>query len=372
MASPNIQNEEQQQLQLTYKNSKRLLRLIDELMDFSKVENNRLQLAPHEVDIVEFTKEVCQYFNDQAIIQNIHFQLSAPQDKIMAWIDTNKFEKIIFNLLSNAFKYTNTNGTIKVELDHLDNKEFILAITNTGPGIEENEIDKIFERYYQVNFSINKRIAGTGIGLSMVKSYVGLHHGQIEVTSKPGLETCFKITIPTNKNELTDYEIIDKKEIDGMPKNEDARQVAEVLDEEIKKLKKEPVATVLIVDDNPEIRKFIQKELSHIFNIIEAVDGFEGIEKTKELNPDLIICDLIMPSCNGIELCRTLKNDMATSHIPIVLLTAKAEMDSQIEGLDASCSTLRSGSAIFLSINSMILFRKSWSSVFLATPFGIN
>jgi signal transduction histidine kinase/ligand-binding sensor domain-containing protein/DNA-binding response OmpR family regulator len=330
--STKLDTPELDQIKLSYKNSKRLLRLIDELMDFSKLENNTLRLAIQEVNLVSFTKNVCNYFNDQILQQKINFQIISNNENINAWIDTNKFEKVIFNLLSNAFKYTPANGSISVEIDNSNIHELNISISNTGPGIEESEIDKIFQRYYQVNFSINKQIAGTGIGLSMVKSYVELHHGIIDVTSEPGKITCFKITIPSGNRHFSKDDILTS--ITALQEQKNLYEDATGQQIENKSNHEQTSGTILIVEDNIEIRNYLKQELSHLFNIFEAIDGQDGIDKAIELNPDLIISDLIMPICSGIELCKKLKNDITTSHIPIILLTAKAEIESQIEGLE--------------------------------------
>lgn len=315
------------QIRIIYSNSKRLLRLIDELMDFSKLENKGLSLKIKQGNIVEFSQKVSEYFRNLALQKNIVFRFESIFPEILVWFDFDKMEKIIFNLLSNAFKYTHEKGLVMLQISA--NDDFVnIAVTDNGTGIDKAELDKIFERFYQAkNVSSNVQ-PGTGIGLAMVKSYVELHHGKVIATSSPATGTCFEISIPLGHKHFA------KDEVEMLTTTENISE--EIPEQVIENLKIKPSSTysVLIVEDNYEIRKYIRNELAECFEVHEADNGKEGILKAKEIVPDLIISDVIMPEIDGMELCKILKSDIATSHIPIILLTAKAAIENQIEGIE--------------------------------------
>jgi signal transduction histidine kinase/ligand-binding sensor domain-containing protein/DNA-binding response OmpR family regulator len=332
LSSPTLSQKNKSQLSIVHKNSTRLLRLIDELMDFSKQENSSLELNVEKVELTGLLTNICGYFIDQANDQKIEYQQNIQQQEFFVWIDISKFEKIIFNLLANAFKFTPEGGTISLTLEKKMDS-FSISVKNTGQGIEQSDLHKVFERYYQTNYSVKNKISGTGIGLTMVKSYSELHHGKVEVMSNPRKNTAFIVTLPLGKEHFKKGDFSAHEE--NIEENTILLQNDILQDNaEINIKKGVPEYSLLIVEDNHEIRDYLKQELAPLFKILEANDGSTGIVLAKENSPDLILSDIMMPNITGTELCKTLKNDISTSHIPIVLLTAKADIESQIEGIE--------------------------------------
>ena len=322
-----------------YKNANRLMQLVNELMDFRKIENNKMRLKVQKGDIIKFLSELSSSFQETSSKRNISFKIDTTEESFYGWFDSNKLEKIILNLLSNAFKYTPDNGNISIEIRKIFNnegqdtqdKELVsIAIKDNGPGILSEDMPHIFERFYQAKSSTGK---GTGLGLALVKNLVEVYHGSIEVKSIPNLETQFIVTLPISKVDFAEEELVEtpvdidvidrniyKEEefvADGSPRNDDAEK-----------------PEILIVEDNDDLRKYLVKELGYNFRVSEAKDGNEGKNIAFIRIPDLILSDVMMPRLNGIELCKALKEDIRTSHIPVVLLTAKTTIDDQIEGLE--------------------------------------
>lgn len=326
-----IPHKKREKLNLVLKSSNRLLKLTNELMDFSKIEKDLLVPEFQICEIVVFVKEICQLFNNLADSMNIDFKLNCSFDQLEIAIDKGMIEKAIFNLLSNAFKYTPANGMVMVNISsHYDtvDKYLKISVINNGEGIDKENLEKVFDRYYQVNNVQNRNVEGTGIGLALVKSFVELHNGKVEVTSEPNVETCFNVILPVNQlsfsvdNEisLTSEKIVRDKSLVTEQKTSENRPTSHY--------------RLLLVEDEEDIRNYIVDELSFDFKITTASNGEEGIKIASEMIPDLIITDVIMPVLTGMELCKILKNQMVTSHIPIIILSAKATVAQQVEGLE--------------------------------------
>jgi signal transduction histidine kinase/ligand-binding sensor domain-containing protein/DNA-binding response OmpR family regulator len=338
------------QLELISNNANRLFRLVNEIMDFSKAEENKLVLSVQSLDIVKFSQQQFILFRDEALRRGIDYQFMTIEEEIEAWIDGDKYEKIIMNLLSNAFKFTPNTGKIslsfeKILLDRLkaeEHKNIIPKITakeylkisviDNGKGIASSEINKIFERFFQGSNDDFTYQTGTGIGLSLTKSLVELHHGTISVTSEKGVGTCFTIILPLGKTHFKKHEFQTKPALYNL-----IPAITQSNSEIFKTEKKSPpknAPVILIVEDNFELRNYVKSSFSEIYQVLEASDGEEGCRIAEEKIPDLIISDIIMPNLSGIELCRNLKHNMATSHIPIILLTAKITTEDQIAGVE--------------------------------------
>ncbi|MFN8257077.1 MAG: two-component regulator propeller domain-containing protein [Bacteroidales bacterium] len=318
-------------INLVLKSSNRLLRLTNELMDFSKIEKKLLVPEFQLCEIVAFVEDICQLFNNLSDAMNIDYKVNNSVEHLEIPIDKGMIEKVIFNLLSNAFKYTPAHGVILVNTGRANNseKEYVkISVTNTGSGIDKENLTKIFDRYYQVNNPQNRNIEGTGIGLSLVKSFIELHNGKVEVTSVPNLETCFDIYIPVIQDGFGLSEERYKKVID---KDEEAFKFNAY---ESGNFKSTSHYQLLVVEDDEDIRNYIIEELSPEFKILSAKDGQEALNIANEMIPDLIITDVIMPVLSGIGLCEKLKNQLSTSHIPIIILSAKTSVNQQIEGLE--------------------------------------
>jgi signal transduction histidine kinase/ligand-binding sensor domain-containing protein/DNA-binding response OmpR family regulator len=334
-----------------YRNSDRLFRLINELMDLRKLEFDKVRVRASELNLVDFTKNIVLFFKEEALDRNIFLSLDAEMPLIKTWADQNMLEKIIFNILSNAMKVTPDNGVINVNL--IDNDEdYILplisstkpvkvieiVISDTGKGLEKDQVNKIFERFYQVE-SLNKTYyGGTGIGLEVVNSFVNLHKGKIEVTSKINEGTTFRIILPKGKEHFSEDEIksfileedVPKKEINFIPENQIFVEEEENEKEKIVSKKH----TILVVEDNTELRNYLKTELSKTYKVLSAINGLEGLKIAEKSFPDVILTDVIMPEMDGFEFCRRIKTDIKTSHIPLLMLTAKARIDDRIEGIE--------------------------------------
>ncbi|MFN8356162.1 MAG: response regulator [Spirosomataceae bacterium] len=312
------------------KNANRLLSLINQLLDLSKLEAGKMESQKHRGDLAQFLKYVFSSFESLAQHKNIFFQCEQSHQNYVTEFDQDKVEKIVTNLLSNAFKFTQENGRIKVRVDFAD-EQTVLQIQDYGIGIEASRLPHIFDRFYQVENDNSRRYEGTGIGLALVKELVGVLDGTIKVASELGKGTTFVVTLPSPLLQA-----------DTMPVSSFEQLVTE------RKIQVENVSAflptdaisngdkkqVLIVEDNPDLRRYVRSLLESDYQIIEAMDGQEGIEKAIETIPDLIICDLMMPRLDGLGLSKILKTDLRTSHIPIVMLTAKASLEDRLEGLE--------------------------------------
>ncbi|WP_047244877.1 hybrid sensor histidine kinase/response regulator transcription factor [Maribacter thermophilus] len=333
---------------VVYKNTVRLYRLINELMDFRKLELNKMSIRAQELNLVNFTTEIIGYYKEEAFNRNIHLVLDSDLPSIPLWADQSMLEKIIFNILSNAIKVTPDGGAIKIDI-LARNDKFILPLVNetkpvevveiiisdTGPGLEKDQVSRIFERFYQVE-SLNKNYyGGTGIGLEVVQNFVRLHKGKIEVESKLGEGTTFKILFPAGKNHFKEDELLSEI-TSSIPLYENIVSIVASKPPEDSGPKAEKTIkshTVLIVEDNTELRNYLKNEFKKDYKIFVANNGKEGIEIAREVLPDVIMTDVLMPEMNGFDFCRIIKSDIRTSHIPLLMLTAKTRIDDRIEGI---------------------------------------
>ena len=342
--SADIPERFKKQVSMMHQNSLRLLHMINQLMDFRKIENNKMQLQAASYDIVGFLKEIVMPFYDLAEKKHISIVLEAERNHLNAWFDLNKLDKVIFNLLSNAIKFTPANGTIQITLKVIKSlkqkiwdEEVVIKVSDTGNGISPDQIDHIFDRFYQAESS--QGFIGTGLGLSLSKEFVDLHHGEIEVKSAIGEGTTFTIHLPlgnahlsasekieTPINETKKKQIQRNKEIDINP----------VLDTGEKKVETnfEEKPTILLVEDEYDVREYIKDSLVDHYHILEAENGRLALDIIRENEPDIIVSDIMMPEMDGLELTHTLKTDLKTCHIPIILLTAKASQEQKLEGLE--------------------------------------
>jgi signal transduction histidine kinase/DNA-binding response OmpR family regulator len=328
----NTDDEDQKkQLNLVQRNAKRLLNLVNQLLDFRKIEVQGLKLHASIGDIVQFAEDISYSFTDIAEKKGIEFSFFSNVQVLEIYFDKDKIEKILFNLLSNAFKYTPDNGKVTVKLHYTphstNDEEGIVAIEveDTGIGIPANKQEKIFERFFQTDVPESMVNQGTGIGLAIAKEFVRLHNGVITVKSEPEKGTCFTVTLPAKKiNDASLHSTI------SSVLTEEAEQIAYEDEQSTGKKKK-----IIIVEDNEDLRFYLKENLRDQYHIEEAVNGNEGWEKIKSMNPDLVVSDIMMPEMNGIELARKIKNTTLTSHIPVILLTALGSEEKQIEGFQA-------------------------------------
>ena len=331
------------QLQVMLRNSRRLLRLINQLLDLSKIEAGEMKLNLSNQNICQYLKNTSQSFIPFAERKDIQLLIEFESDEITLPYDQEKLEKIINNLLSNAIKFTPAGGRVKIAVQKtiLDKLQWIqISVKDTGPGMAADDISKVFDRFYQIDGSSTREHEGTGIGLSLVKEMVDLHQGKITVHSEPGFGCEFIVLLPaTNNTKSNDTATnitaanastattIEMASIESAPdfaittnmNTDSSPQVQE---------------TILVVDDNADIRNYVASCLAPYYSILQAADGKAGLQQAQEHKPDLIISDIMMPVMDGYEFCRKIKADAELNHIPLIFLTAKASDDMLVEGLE--------------------------------------
>jgi len=323
---------DKEKLAVANQNAKRLLLLINQLLDLSKVESGNMELRTTQHNLVSFLQRLFFSLESLADSKKITFRFLPERDNIQAVFDPEKIEKVFFNLISNAIKFTNNNGEIVVSVKTVGLKYVEIYVRDNGIGIPENQLTNIFSRFFQVDNLEHSNFEGTGIGLSLVKELVELHHGEVVAKSAVGAGSTFVVKLPVgelneeNKDEvvaqISDFSslIIRHTEIDQIEIDDDES----VQEKEI----------VLIVEDHKEVRAFIRDQLENDYQVKEAENGKTGMIAALKIIPDLIVTDLMMPKVNGFQFCNEVRNDARTSHIPIIMLTAKAGFDDKMEALE--------------------------------------
>lgn len=317
-----------------HRNSERIITLINQLMDVRKIDKGQMSLHFKQTNLVALINDLCTTFDDQAKSKNIELEVQLPEKEVVAWIDPINFDKVIINLLSNAFKFTPNDGTVTVALRVLSDKNWLeISVSDTGVGINENEMNKIFERFYQIRNSSNNSNIGTGIGLHLTQSLVKLHHGDIKVESNEGCGSRFIITLPLGNNHLRPEEMDHQKD---MPILQTVSTPVETLieSEDDCVVRSKSKHRVLIVEDDEEIRKYLAAELSGLYHIAQCSNGKEALGQILKKSPTLVISDVMMPEMDGLTLCRKIKKNVNINHIPVILLTAKNSEEDNMEGLD--------------------------------------
>jgi signal transduction histidine kinase/DNA-binding response OmpR family regulator len=320
------------------RNASKLYNLVNQLLDISKLEAGRMTLETSEQNIIPLLKGLVLSFTSLAERKKITLQFNTIEENLNVYIDNDKVEKIVTNLLSNAFKFTPEGGNIDFTAVKMIN-EVEMRIADNGVGIPKERIDKIFDRFYQVDGSHTRESEGTGIGLALTKELVELHKGKIKVESKEEEGTTFTVLLPLGKEHLKPEEIVEKEIQEETTETiEETELISEIESRkektDIDVLLDTDKPLLLIVEDNSDVRKFIISHLEEDYRIQEAVDGEDGFEQALNHIPDLIISDVMMPKMDGFELCNKLKTDEKTSHIPIIMLTAKATSKDKIEGYE--------------------------------------
>jgi signal transduction histidine kinase/DNA-binding response OmpR family regulator len=349
LSSPKLHFTIKNNLDFIQKNAMRLLRLINQLMDFRKIEESKMKLNASENNISDFVIEITNAFREIARKKSISFNVVSRVRNLSLWFDVAMMDKVLFNLLSNAFKFTGKQGSINVVIDKTtDGNMALIKVEDTGIGMSPEDAEHAFEQFYQGHSSTFK---GTGLGLSLSKELVNLHHGTITCKSEKGKFTSFEVSLPIGKSHLKTNEILSEKpsfistyedikiyttELEApVPENESTSQIIRE-------------NSILIIEDNDHLRTFLKRRLGDNYEVHDAENGEKGCQAAFEIVPDLIIADIILPGRNGLQITETLKQDFRTSHIPVILLTAKASMEEQIEGI------------------------KSKADAFIAKPFNLN
>ena len=309
-------------LGLIQKNANRLLRVINQILDFRKVEGKQEKLAVREIDLVPFVGEIKSYFDSMASVRAISYTFTSSIKQCTLWIDPDLLEKVFFNLLSNAFKFTPEGGSVRIELTEEGDRVFIQVI-DTGSGIQPANLPHLFDRFYTEDRSM-----GTGIGLHLVKEYIHMHGGEIRVESEPGQRTTFTVCLRKGKAHFEDSDLMET------PVSHQAYEASRLDDSETKEmLSKTYPYTILITEDDDEVRGFLERELSLHFKIRTVANGKDALRVLEEEEISLVVSDVMMPEMNGFELCRTIKSQLPFSHIPVILLTALTDERQRIFGI---------------------------------------
>lgn len=338
MGNKELPHEIKEQLSVVEKNTNRMLRLVNQILDFRKIQNKKMKMIVQQMDIVPYTRSIMDNFESLAKEHQMQFVFETSKEHLFLWVDADKFEKIIYNLLSNSFKYTPDGKMIRVKISESEDK-ISIEVEDQGIGIAENKKKVLFVRFENhVDSKIFKQMS-TGIGLSLVKDFADMHHASISVWSKVNEGSCFKIDFLKGKEHYgNEVEFI----LDDMAAAE-TQQVPASTSEEKPAAADLPYAendgslskdTMLLVEDNIELRGFLRTIFSDEYNVIEAVNGADGLEKALKQIPDIIISDVMMPVKDGFEMMQDLRNEITTSHIPLILLTAKTAIESKLEGLE--------------------------------------
>lgn len=348
---------------LMYRNASRLLNLINQLLDFRKVESAAQTLQPVQQDIVVFVRNAMAMFEFAAEKRNITLKLESADESRTLSFDGNVLDKILTNLISNALKYSPDNTQITVRLSEQGGQWFAIQIIDQGMGIASEMKDKIFDLFFRVE---NNKNVGSGIGLALTKELIQLHEGYITVDSEQGKGSCFTVFLPVSlQSTSAEYEEQNVIPREIVPDVDNADSVDESTDEDSENIDK---PLLLIVEDNDDIRGYIKDSLSDDYNITTASNGKSGLEKALEIIPDLIVSDVMMPKVSGIEMTEQLKTDERTSHIPVILLTARQSDEARMEGYetgaDAYISKPFNSALLKIRIKNLISSRKKLRSLF--------
>ncbi len=324
-----------------YKNSYQMRNLISELLDFRKLEQGHTKLKIAERNMVPFIKEIYLSFLEIAKNKNISYHFQTSQESVLCWIDSKQMQKVILNLLSNAFKYTGSNGMIDIILEETTD-EVVIKIIDNGIGIKKEELDKIFNHFYQSENEINSstQTIGSGIGLSLSKNIIELHKGVLQVESKPGYGSIFSVRLKKGKTHFERGEAVFEKEnssvIDMEPILTESYDNGETVEPEMENYiltnEKDASYSILIIEDNEELLQILVSLFLPVYKVCIAKNGKEGLTKAVEIMPDIILSDIMMPEMSGTEMCLRIKSDLNLSHIPVVLLTALTSPEQNLEG----------------------------------------
>lgn len=329
----------QKNYSLMIKNVRMLNRLITQLMEFRKLERGKMPLNVSRGNVIDLVKQVFEAFNEIAQSKNIRFKLINTYPSVELWFDFDKIEKVLFNLLSNAFKFTPQGGEVSIIVgeEEVDGKEWVkMEVKDNGPGISKEKLPYLFDRFYQTSRHKLSKVSGTGIGLAFAKNLVNLHHGKISVVSNPDVATTFSIHLPKGKLHFKKADFSNQIQETSLNtqtivKDYQHEKAISDINREVELDDKKPV--VLIVEDNYDVQALIKSNLEEEYNCLQGFNGKEGLELCRKYTPDVIISDVMMPVMDGFEMCNIIKNDQAVCHIPIVVLTAKTTDEDKLTGL---------------------------------------
>lgn len=358
----NLNSQQRSMLQIVQRNVLVLIQLVSEILDFRKVQNGKMELRLSDFNLAESMKQWIKLFSASAQKKHIAISMNAP-DAVMLRADQDKIERICYNLLSNALKYTSEGGEITLTAKE-ENGRVMISVADNGCGISSDELPYIFDRFYQAKNAGR----GTGIGLAIVKAFTELHHGEVSATSIEGKGSTFTIHIPVRqKGEVTNQPTEKIEQLVEPSSAEEVLNQARHIDELIQPYQTDK-PEVLIIDDNIDIRTYLRSVLSEKYNVSEAADGKAGLELARKIVPDIVLSDIMMPVMDGLAFCQQLKTDKAISHIPVILLTARSLDEQRAEGYehgaDAYLSKPFSLRLLFSRIDNLIQSRKKLSKLF--------
>ncbi|WP_276381056.1 two-component regulator propeller domain-containing protein [Flavobacterium sp. H4147] len=326
----NATDYEKSRYNLIYQNASRLLNLVNQVLDFRKAQSGELKLKVTQTDILSYSRNIFDSFKEMAFNKKIKLNFITEDQEINGWLDNDKYDKILYNLLSNALKFTNKNGNVdmSVRLKETAADILVIEVTDNGIGIPLKSQEKIFKRFYQASNS-KANNTGSGIGLSLVKSLVSIHKGVISVESTPGKGSTFRVEIPIDRDSYESKEVfeyaIKNDNLSMLIPEKAAKKIIQNTD-----LKEK----ILVIEDNSELRKYLVDYLSDYYKVYEAENGQEGLKICRQIKPILCVTDVMMPVMDGLEFCRELKNDEFISHIPVIMLTALSENMDKVKGYD--------------------------------------
>ena len=384
--------ERQQDYKLIEKNAQKLLKLIDKLMQFRKYSTGQALLKIEETDLVPFIRSQAAVFTHLADKKNIDYHFESLYESILLWFDPDQMEEVITNLLSNAFKYTPEGGTIRVVTGNANDPDILpltsaetdqpgeyayFMVKDTGVGIPQDKLRKVFERFYQINDPMHNKEAGIGIGLNLAEKVVSLHGGKIFVRSKPGKGSSFVVLLKKGRKHLEETSEI-------RPDHYDSGDLAPVEEEipitsgekeqndgtrVLEKLSRNKLPEILVIEDNKDLRNFIVKGLENEYNVLEAETGEEALKLIEESNPEIVICDVLLPGeMNGFDITEHIKKNLETSHIPVIMLTALNSQDQKILGLEKGADIYITKPFVFRElkahVKSLIQLRESFKKKF--------
>ncbi|WP_175288763.1 tetratricopeptide repeat protein [Flagellimonas eckloniae] len=320
---------EREEVKMIRRNTNKVLGLVDQLLELSKIDQDKLQLKPTEGDLYKCLRTAVFSFNSHAAQRHIDYRVEIPNKTLWASFDRDKLEKVIYNLLSNAFKFSEDGAMVSFSTSYA-NDYLNIQVSDSGKGISEDKLPFIFDRFYQVDGGTTKEQGGSGIGLSLSKDLIELMDGTITASSEEGKGTFFTVQLPLLKIETREKG--NKNVIDA---NRNVAEEPQIKPYEFAETDDRGLPQILLVEDNADMRQFIKGNLIQSYKILETHDGQKGLEMAQSNQPDLIITDLMMPKMDGIELCKQLKESLDTSHIPVIMLTARAGVENKIEGLES-------------------------------------
>ena len=332
--SSSLTGKQRDMLQMVQRNTAILLNLVNQLLDFRKFEEGKLSFCPGNFNLPEALRQWAEAFCPLTYRKHIHLEIQVPDDPACTiTADAEKLERIVYNLLSNAFKYTPENGTVRISLTCQDN-DAVIQVSDTGTGIAAKDQEHIFDSFYQADMLHG----GSGIGLALAKAFVDIHHGHIAVQSETGKGSTFTVSIPMTQPGYTERatglsnppSLALEAPVAGVISPPTAPSAASANGHE---------ETLLVIDDNPDIRTYVRLSLEKEYNILEAANGQEGLQLAIRQMPDVIICDVMMPVMDGMECCRRLKSELQTSHIPVIMLTAYSQEEQKIQGYECGADS---------------------------------